>query len=153
MERESCSSVPRRKEATGYGEGKLKFCTLARGSSGVWRGKVAILYPGAREHRGMERESCSSVPRREGTSGYGEGKWQFCTPAQRSNGVWERKVAVLYPAAKKQRGMERESCSAVPRREGTAGYEAGGKRTPRNMERLKYYEESGRKNEGDGRNH
>ena len=101
----------------------------------------------------MERESCSAVPRRKEPSGYGEGKWQFCTPARGNSGVWRGKVAVLYPAAREQRGMERESGSSVPRREGTAGYEAGGKRTPRNMERLKYYEESGRKNEGDGRNH
>ena len=104
---------------------------------GVWRGKVAVLYPGAREHRGMERESGSAVPRREGTSGYGEGKLQFCTPARGNIGVWRGKVAVLYPGAKKQRGMGKKSCSSVPRREGTAGYEAGGKRTPRNMERFK----------------
>ena len=103
---------------------------------GVWRGKVAVLYPGAREHRGMERESGSSVPRRKEATGYGEGKWQFCTPAQRSNGVWERKVAVLYPGAREQRGMKPEV-----------------RELPAIWKDLKYYEESGRKNEGDGRNH
>ena len=86
-ERESCSSVPRRKGTSGYGEGKLQCCTPARGNIGVRRGKVAVLYPGAREHRGKERESCNSVPRRKEATGYGKEKWQFCTPPQRSNGV------------------------------------------------------------------
>ncbi len=60
-----------------------------------------------------------------------------CNPERGSSGVWEGKVAVLYPAARKQRGMGRESGSSVPRREETAGCEAGGRRTPRNMERFK----------------
>ena len=104
---------------------------------GVWRGKVAVLYPGAREQRGMKRESGSSVPRRKEATGYGKEKLQFCTPPRGNSGGRRGKVAVLYPGAKKQRGMGKKSCSSVPRREGTAGYEAGGKRTPRNMERFK----------------
>ena len=98
---------------------------------------MAVLYPGAREQRGKERESGSSVPRREEPSGYGEGKLQFCTPPRGNSGVRRGKVAVLYPAAREHQGMGRKSCSSVPRREEPAGHEAGGKRTPRNMERFK----------------
>ena len=72
---------------------------------GVRRGKVAVLYPGAREHRGKERESCNSVPRRKEATGYGKEKLQFCTPARGNSGVRRGKVAVLYPAAREQRGQ------------------------------------------------
>ena len=135
MERESGSSVPRREGTAGYEEGKWQFCTPPQRSNGVWERKVAVLYPGAREHRGKERESCSSVPRRKEPSGYGEGKLQFCTPPRGNSGVRRGKVAVLYPAARNRRGMKPEV-----------------RELPAIWKDLKYYEESGRKNEGDGRN-
>lgn len=59
-----------------------------------------------------------------------------CNPEQRVIGVWRGKVAVLYPAAREHRGMEPEV-----------------RELPAIWKDLKYYEESGRKNEGDGRNH
>ena len=58
-----------------------------------------------------------------------------CNPERGSSGVWEGKVAVLYPAARKQRGVKPEVGEL-----------------PAIWKDLKYYEESGRKNEGDGRN-
>ena len=125
MGRESCSSIPRRKELAGYGKGKRQFHTPPQRTSGVWGGKAAVPYPAAKNQRGMGRESCSSVPRREEAAGYGKGEWQFRTPPRENSGVWEGKVAVLYPAAKKHRGMGRESGSSIPCRKEASGYGEG----------------------------
>ena len=125
MGRESGSSIPRREETAGYGERKRQFHTPPQRSIGVWGGKAAVPYPAAKKHRGMGRESGSSIPRRKEPAGYGKGELQFHTPLQRSIGVWGGKAAVLYPAAREQRGMGRESCSSIPRRKEASGYGEG----------------------------
>ena len=64
-----------------------------------------------------------------------EGEIIAHTPPQRTSGVWGGKAAVPYPAVRKQRGLKTEVGEL-----------------PAIWKDLKYYEESGRKNEVDGRN-